>query len=143
MPDERDMAVPVTRGEMDAALERWATDIVQTLQKVLGEYRHEYRRELRELREEFATGFRVLEQHLRGEIRVQVRQSEENVITRVEQMFDPYKRLPDRIADLERHDLPRRVDELDQAVLPDRVGKLEATVFAAPKRRAAARRKRS
>lgn len=132
MPDERDMAVPVTRGEMDAALERWATDIVQTLQKALGE-----------LREEVATGFRVFEEHLRGEIRVQVRQSEENVITRVEQMFDPYKRLPDRIADLERHDLPRRVDELDQALLPDRVGKLEATVFAAPKRRAAARRKRS
>lgn len=135
---------------MDAALERWATDIVQTLQKVLGEYRQElrdlrgaYRRELRGLGEDVATGFRVLEEHLRGEIRVQVRQSEENVITRVEQIFDPYKRLPDRIADLERHDLPRRVDELDQALLPDRVGKLEATVFAAPKRRAAARRKRS
>ncbi len=37
MPDESEMTVPVTRGEMHAALARWATTIVETLDKRLDE----------------------------------------------------------------------------------------------------------
>ena len=112
MPDESEMAVPVTRGEMETALAKLANDIIGALRSELGGA-------VATLRGEIGTAFNMCEEHIGLQIQAQARQTEENVIARVEGVLDPYKGLPQRVS------------------------KLEAKVFAPKRRATAARRKRS
>lgn len=104
---ERDMTAPVTRGEMYEALEIWAGRIVGML------------------REEFKKGLT----ETTSELRALIKATEQNLMTRMDAMFDPHRSLPERVG------------KLEEAALPERVSKLEAKVLA-PRRRAPARTKR-
>jgi hypothetical protein len=136
VPDEPDMTVPVTRGEMHEALKQLGSEIVATLRSYLVMNLTAFEARLEEkLEQKFAV--------FGDEMRSLVKTSETKILTDVKAMFDPYRDTPQRIEKIEKHDLATRVDKLDEARLPDRVTKLEAKVFAPKRRATAARRKRS
>jgi hypothetical protein len=97
-------AVSTLRGELGTA--------VSTLRDELGTA-------VSTLRGEIGTAFSMCEEHIGLQIDRRAIQTEENVVTRVGVMLDPFKGLPERVS------------------------RLEAKVFAPKRRATAARRKRS
>jgi hypothetical protein len=115
---ERDMTAPVTRGELHQDLEIWAGAIRAEADKRFAAVDERFaavEASLAELKQLMLAGF--------AEMRALWKATEQNLLARVDAMFDPHR------------DVPERVGKLEEAALPERVSKLETRVFA-PKRRA-------
>jgi len=94
---ERDMTVPVTRGEMHKALETWAGAILAQFKNLI-----------------------TRQDVLRADMLALVKASERHVLDQMKAMFDPHRSIPDRINTLERAELPERVGKLEAKVFAPR-----------------------
>lgn len=89
---------------MHEALKEFAAEIVGAIRTLRGDLETA----VSTLRGEIGSAFKMCEEHIGLQIDRRAMQTEENVISRVGVMLDPYRGLPERVANLEAKVFPPR-----------------------------------